>query len=85
MSLGNAKDAQFSYEAALAIAESLVAKEPSNNLWKRDLMVSSAKFAECSGDPKRFYTKALEIARELAADGEKLPDGLITELEKRLT
>jgi hypothetical protein len=80
------------YEDSLAIREKLVAQDPGNAGWQRDLIVSNVNLAEIAGRAgqgavaRSHYQAALEIATQLQTSGRLAPRDawMVGELEARL-
>ena len=71
---GNLNGALKAHRAALAITDALARRDPANTQWQRDLIVRYVKIADCDpAEARRFLTRALDIAKELAATGKLAP------------
>jgi tetratricopeptide (TPR) repeat protein len=74
------------YHSSLAIRERLAATDPNNPNWQIDLVLDLRRLAELGDDPRQKLTRALDIARRLAAEG-RLPAELAdwpNAIEKKL-
>jgi len=84
---GEGAAALAEYRLGMAIAARLAAADPANAAWQRDLIVACVKLAEAAPEEARAWlTRALAIARDLAASGRLAPvDAWIPgDLERRL-
>jgi tetratricopeptide (TPR) repeat protein len=69
---GHKQAAVDSYREALAIRDRLLRDDPNNVQWQRGVVVALVKLAEAGDDPRARLTRAMDIARRLAAEG-RLP------------
>jgi len=92
--IGDVQRAQGDLAAALRnsrashdIFERLASADPGNAVWQRDLMLSCVKLSEAAPqEAQAWLTRALGIARDLAANGRLAPvdAGMPADLERRL-
>jgi hypothetical protein len=84
---GDLPGALADLRAGMAIRARLAAADPGNAAWQRDVIVSCVKIAEAdAGQARAPLTRALGIARDLAASGRLAPVDawMPAELERRL-
>jgi tetratricopeptide (TPR) repeat protein len=74
------------FRASLAIQEKLLRDDPGSALWQTDLVITLRRLARAGDDPRGRLTRALEIARKLAAEGKLAAQqrGWVETLEQEL-
>ncbi len=85
---GSLDAAMEAFRGARAAAERLAAADPGNAGWQRDLIVSCVKLSEAApGEARAWLTRALAVARDLAASGRLAPADawMPADLERRLS
>jgi tetratricopeptide (TPR) repeat protein len=84
--LGHQEPAVTAYKNSLAIRNQLATTDPGNVGSQADLIVILIKLGDSGDDPRERYTRAIEIARRLDAEGKLAAEqkGWVAELERRL-
>lgn len=67
---GNEAGALNAFNEGLKMSRGLVALDPSNTEWQRDLVISLVKVANAGNNPRESFAEALVILKRLDAAGE---------------